>query len=456
MNKQLIIFTLCIFCLLSAVGQRNKKKNKKLQNTPPEWVIQKPLQQDYYVGVSSAAKKGFSPATYMAAAQQNALSDLANAITVKIESNSVLYSIQSATQNGQYLTDEIKMSNNLQLNDFEIVGTWEDENYYWVYCRLSKEVYQQQRKTQKQQATTDALAAYLQAEKMISEQLHYDGFLFYTKALAFLLPYMGENTPTSFDGKEVDLANLIFYKISDFIRNITFQPLPFQPTLMKGIETSPDLFTFTVTDTAGQKIISIPVWVDFSASGLLRNTEVTDQNGQFTCQMSRIKPLKSIENLTFSVDMAAISRAVSDHFVRNIVKNLPVSVFRQPIIFISPTLTCDVLESVDHKAPSQNSNFKVFCDNLFSSDFTIDNENKPEFTLSVSTDVQTSYFNGSYGATAKIRLSLSKSQTIYSKTFEKEGEGVTRDEAIAAVHREVEKTMERLVKNEILNVVFYK
>lgn len=95
------------------------------------------------------SKKGFTPADYMANAQQQALGDLASNISTNIESSSVLSVIETKYHIGENYSKEITASTSHQLEGYELVETWEDENFYWAYYRLSKSHYAKIREEKK-------------------------------------------------------------------------------------------------------------------------------------------------------------------------------------------------------------------------------------------------------------------------------------------------------------------
>ena len=171
----------------------------------------------YYTGVSSSKKKGFMPSDYQANAQQKALGDLASSISVNIESTSVLSIIEMDYNINENFSSEITASTNQQLEGYELVDTWEDDDYYWVYYKLSKSKYQAQKIAQKEQAVLDAKNKYYQARELLGRQLHYNALQFYVEALTALKPYLGESTLTIIDGEEKDLGNEILVQLRSLL-----------------------------------------------------------------------------------------------------------------------------------------------------------------------------------------------------------------------------------------------
>ena len=71
-------------------------------------------------------------------AKKNALNDLASEISVTVEGNSLLYTLDRKTQFDESFTSTIKTRSNEQLEGFELVDSWESPTEFWTYYRLSK------------------------------------------------------------------------------------------------------------------------------------------------------------------------------------------------------------------------------------------------------------------------------------------------------------------------------
>jgi hypothetical protein len=78
----ILIFLQLVFLVSSCQIIKKQIEPKKPM---PEWVKVKPQSSMYYIGVSSAPKKGFLSSDYMANAQQKALGDMSSSISVKLK-----------------------------------------------------------------------------------------------------------------------------------------------------------------------------------------------------------------------------------------------------------------------------------------------------------------------------------------------------------------------------------
>lgn len=108
----------------------------------PAWVANKPTEEGYYIGIGSASKRLND---YLGIAKKNALQDLVSDIRISISSTSILNQIDKNYQFKEEYESNIKTTAADDIEDFERVASFEDDQNYWVYYRLSKTRYQAQK-----------------------------------------------------------------------------------------------------------------------------------------------------------------------------------------------------------------------------------------------------------------------------------------------------------------------
>ncbi|MCB0780391.1 MAG: LPP20 family lipoprotein, partial [Flavobacteriales bacterium] len=101
--------------------------------------------------------------------KKNALNDLASEISVRVEGNSLLYTLDRKTSFSESFTSNIRTSTSEQLEGFELVDTWENEHEYWTYYRLSKAEHARIKAERKQRAMDQATDLYARARTSLSE-----------------------------------------------------------------------------------------------------------------------------------------------------------------------------------------------------------------------------------------------------------------------------------------------
>lgn len=453
MKKIQIIILLQLVVVVSScqVGKRHSYEKKP----KPEWVTTKPQSSMYYTGISSSPKKGFLPADYQSNAQQKALGDLASSISVNIESTSVLSIIETNYNINENFSSEITASTNQQLEGYELVDTWEDDDFYWVYYQLSKSKYAAQKSAQKEQSILDAKNKYYQARELLGRDLHYNAFQFYVESLTALKPYLAESTITDISGEEKDLGNEVFSAIADFVNglNITFSSNEIKAK--KGVDLNSEIFSFVITDKNGKPVSGVPVKISFTGSGLLRNSEVSGNDGKVYCSLRKIKSQPNTETLTVTVDMISFSRAAKDHMIRSLIKNIPASENKIRIIVEKPVLKIVSQESAFDQIMESNRLKSTF-EGVLSNEFSINSSQEPDFILNITSNT---IKNGEYYGEAQVTINYTFDLTdangsvVFRKTKTGEYSGADYDVATSKAYVEVAKTIERTVARELISAV---
>ena len=447
-----LVFLLLIFMASSCQIIKKQIEPKKPM---PEWVKIKPQSSMYYIGVSSAPKKGFLPSDYMANAQQKALGDMSSSISVKIESTSVLSIIETNYHINENFSSEIIASTNQQLEGYELVDTWEDENYYWVYYRLSKSQYAAHKEEKKQQTILDAKNKYYQAKELMSRQLHYNAFQFYVEAITVLKPYLGESTLTDLDGEEKDLGNVVFAAIADFVNELKLEfPEP-EINAKKGVDLTPDQMSFRIVDKDGNPVSSIPVKISFTGTGLMRNSEVSGNDGKVFIALKKIKSAPNTETMSIGIDMLSFSRAAKDPMIRSLIKSIPATETKMRVNVEKPYLAIVSDEKAFGEIRGENRLLSTF-EGLLGSEFIINSKQEPDFILKINSNT---IENGEYYGEAQVTISYTfdltdkKGNVVYRKTSSGDYAGADFKAADNKAYIEVAKSIERTIVRELISAV---
>lgn len=453
MKKIQIIILLQLLVLVSSC--QIKKRQTYEKKPMPEWVTTKPQSSLYYTGVSSSPKKGFLPADYQANAQQKALGDLASSISINIESTSVLSIIEMNYNINENFSSEITASTNQKLEGYELVDTWEDDDYYWVYYRLSKSDYNAQKAEQKEMSILDAKNKYYQARELLGRELHYNAFQFYVESLTALKPYLAESTLTNIDGEEKDLGNEVFGAIADFVNNLNIKFDSDEIKVKKGIDLDSNIFSFVITDENDKPVSGIPVKINFTGTGLLRNSEVCSNDGKVFCAIRKIKSQPNIETLSVTIDMLSFSRAAKDHMIRSLIKNIPASETKIRVVVEKPVIKIVSEESAFDEL-LDNTRLKSTFEGVLSNEFVINSNLEPDFILKIKSNT---FKNGEYYGEYQVMIDYtidvvdSNNNVVYRKTKSSEHSGVDNNSAVNKAYIEVSKSIERTIAREIISAI---
>ncbi len=133
-------------------------------------------------------------------AKKNALNDLASEISVTVEGNSLLYTLDRKNQFDETFTSTIKTSTSEQIEGFELVDTWENGTEYWTYYRLSKAEHARIKAERKARSIASALDLHGRSKAALASGDLRSAFDQDLRALLAMKEYWGENDVVDLDG----------------------------------------------------------------------------------------------------------------------------------------------------------------------------------------------------------------------------------------------------------------
>ncbi len=181
----------------------------------PDWVNNRPHNSAYYIGIGSANKRT-EPTEYQNTAKKNALNDLASEISVRVQGHTFMNSLEVNKTYTEEFMSTISTFTDEKIDDFEIVGSWENNQTYWVYYRLNKAIYQQQKAEKKNKALNAAYENYRKAKNAEAEINIPIAFDQYMQGLFAIKEYWKEvNNYTTETGENLYLDNELFSSLQN-------------------------------------------------------------------------------------------------------------------------------------------------------------------------------------------------------------------------------------------------
>ena len=101
-----------------------------------------------------------------------ALNDLISEIKVNVSSNSVLQSLQNNAEFKQQFESLVKITALNEIENYEVVDSWENADYFWIYMRLNKSQYAEMRRKRMQNALARAEDFFTRAEELDIDFIH--------------------------------------------------------------------------------------------------------------------------------------------------------------------------------------------------------------------------------------------------------------------------------------------
>lgn len=319
------IFLVIIFSLWACMAQSQKRKNKqttsKVEAKPkPEWVIAKPISSQYYIGIGYSSTR---LPNYQQSAKNSAFEDLLSEIKVNISSTSVLYQMDKKNSFRDEYESVIKSTARNEIEDYELVDTYENsqEAGYWVYYRLSKSKYAEQKRRKQQNALSVATDFFQKAEENEKIGQTATAIDFYAKTILALKDYWGENLQADLQGRSVMLSNESYTRIQQILDNILFQTPSANIQLKKQTTQTPSVsFKITYKNTPQR---SMPVLAQYAQQ---KQSYSSTEKGEISVLLEKLEGLRNSFRLEVSLELAKIISGNSeDKFYKFLIES-----FRSP------------------------------------------------------------------------------------------------------------------------------
>lgn len=288
----------------------------------PDWVRSRPITPGYYTGIGWS-QKTLNVQQYQQTAKQNALADMASEISISISSNSVLHAFESNLGFREDFSSTIQARAQEDLEGFEVLDTWEDQDNYWIYYRLSSARHREISEKRKTDATRLSSAHLESAVRSMEEGQVYNTIIQLIQSMEAIKNYFDDPLPAEFMGREIQLGNEIFNQLSSTISAIDITPEQQSLTVKTGQEVPASLLRFTVRDNNGRPVSDFPLVAGYSERPIRNNRTRTGRDGTAGFGIDVIRSSGSVETFTIRADMETIiSGATTDPVIRRLLGRL--------------------------------------------------------------------------------------------------------------------------------------
>ncbi|MEP2667907.1 MAG: LPP20 family lipoprotein [Cyclobacteriaceae bacterium] len=456
MNRLYFILIVCLGCSPSLT---NSSLKTDLQNPRPEWLSAKPMQDRYYIGIGHSVKDGIN--NYIQSAKSSALEDIISEIRVTVSSTSVLSQIDANKEFQERYEQIIKTTASDELQEYEQVDAWEDDQNYWVYYRLSKQRYKEIKDEQKRNAVTLALDFFTKAKQSERAGEDIQALGFYFKGFGAIEKYLGDPIRLEYEGKEILLTNEIYASIQQILDRIQLIANPSEIMLNRRVATGTETVNVTAVYKDSKKAIpDLPLKASFEkGAGDVFPEYKTDASGQSKILITKISSKDVEQTVGVKVNMLNFAGAnaspiyslVAERMVAPKV-NILLKVQR-PIVYItSDEKTLGVNKSND-QITNRVKNF------LTSSGFEFtDNRGKAELWMDINANSEKGAVSGSIYityVTAVIKVvTLSGNKEIYATTLDRiKGYSLDYERSSQEAYNKSLEVLEKEKLPELLNAI---
>lgn len=417
MNKLLYIVVL----FLVACGSQKKTVEEPSQDRPV-WVTGKPIESGYYAGIGMAYKS--AGADFATMAKNNALNDLSSEISVTVSSSSLFYQVEQANQLREEFQANTRLKSKENLAGYELVGTWEDNEQYWIYYRLNKYDYEVLKQQRLQKAVAQAKQFFDKAEEFKNMGQYAESLKFSTKAFSALRDYLGDPIKTEWHGKEVFLTVEMYSAMQQTLSDISLLPVRSKINVKRGEPVPAELLTFTALGKMGEPLSSLPIYFYYSEERLKNNQLYTNVAGQASYSLAKVVTLNNIAYMQANVNMVAlVSEATEDAFVRKLLAKLSGPEARIEMAVVKPRVFISSTEFNLDKPMKSQLLASAFRQNFVNNGFeVVNNAAEADFLLAITGNTKPGNAQGQF-STASLDASITLHRNSGELLFERQVPG---------------------------------
>lgn len=346
-----IVLILSLSALLACKGrQQTQVPDEMPVNTEaerPEWVRSRPVSSSAYIGVGLASK---GRSDHQETAKKNALNDLASEISVTVEGNSLLYTLDQRSRFDESFTSTIRTSTNEQIEGYELVDTWENGTEYWTYYRLSKAEHARIKAERKAQAIGTAVDLHARSKTSIAAGDLKGAVDQDLRALIAMKAYWGENDLVEVEGEQVPLVNEIYGHLQKLTSGVRITVLPERCELAYANRFKRELLITAnyAQGSARSDLVQLPIAVMYSGlGGKVTEMKNTDTEGRARTTVQRVDPQTNGSNeVLVKLDMdGLVSKELDPALVKVLLGSLTVPSANVPIDMVMPKVHMRAQES---------------------------------------------------------------------------------------------------------------
>ncbi len=314
---------LCLFCVPEIIGQ-------------PDWTQRRPVDPEYYIGIGSAGK---TPGTslHIEQARDQALAQIASSIAVSITTETTHNILEQTGVFEEQFSAITRTLASANLEGYELVDTWEDDQVYWVYYRLSVDRYANMLETGKRNAAQQAERYYDHAKQAFS-----DGNIALSLGYLMQAAYVIQNyrgLGLLFSDAEAGFIDVDVYLFINEILSgmrLVAQPQTVQTKLFKN---HPDTLQVSLSYTQGlkepQPVKFVPLDIQYHSKKEIQVlTRETDKNGSALLLLPQIRSV-GVSQVDIRIDLLQLG-GISNRQETTMLKGVNVPSALIPVLVEQP------------------------------------------------------------------------------------------------------------------------
>ena len=360
MNMKKLLLSLCL--MISLVN---------LYAKVPQWVTKRPVDNSKYIGIGMAP---VSDPDHRNIAVTNAMLDIASQISVNVESNSFMQTLDVDGRSRELFEEKVNSKVAANISGHELKDTYQSKTHYYVYYELDRKKYEKFVADQKKKGVELGLDYYAKGRAAEASHGYVNAVKLYAKGLEAIEPYLYLDLKARYEGKSIDLPSELYnacigvFSGFELVSNVT-------EVSVEAFKPCPDPLAVCLSK-AGEVIPNVNMKAYFTTGdGALTSDTKTDVTGTAVFYITNVTSKAAIQTVEVRIDDSFISELPDSYEALIDNSMLPGATFT--LVLVSPDYTAyyeaerNDIDACDRQIRSilANNNFDLSSDN--SADFYV-------------------------------------------------------------------------------------
>lgn len=337
----------------------------------PLWVTRRPVDDTKYIGIGMAK---VSDPDCRNIAVNNAMLDIAAQISINIESNSFMQTLDVDGRSRELFEEKVKSKVAANISGHELKDSYQSENHYYVYYELDKKKYEKFVADQKRKGIQLGLDYYSKGRAAEAGHAYLNAVKLYAQGIEAIEPYLYLDLKAKYEGRQIDLPAELYNACISVFSGFELVPNVTEVTV-EAFKPCPDPLAVCLSKQ-GEVIPNVTMKALFTTGdGALTSDTKTDITGTAVFYITNVTSKASIQTVEVKLDDSFIAKLPESYKALINTDILPSVTFT--LILTSPDYTAyyatekNDLDACDRQIRSilANNNFDLTTDN--SADFYV-------------------------------------------------------------------------------------
>lgn len=281
---------------------------------------------------------------YRNIAVTNAMLDIAAQISVNVESNSFMQTLDVDGRSKELFEEKVQSSVAANISGHELKDTYQSNTHYYVYYELNKKKYEKFVADQKKTGVELGLDYYSKGRAAEASHAYLNALKLYAQGLEAIEPYLYLDLKAKYEGKRIDLPSELYnacigvFSGFELVTNVS-------EVAVEAFKPCPDALAVCLSK-AGEVVPNVAMTASFTTGeGVLTADTKTDATGTAVFYVTNVTSKAAIQTVEVKIDDSFIAGIPDSYKALIDTSTLPKATFT--LVLVSPDYTAyyDVLRN---------------------------------------------------------------------------------------------------------------